>query len=149
MRKQIRSLTRSFVRSLRFRRGAIIAAWSLIAASAWISFAAAQYTFNPAAADEAPGIRYFGSAKDEKGALLPGVGISIVVAGQRLNFISVTGDDGRFRIIVPLDMPREKTTVKCFKTGLQLVRMTQRAGPRKGPQKTIQVDCVLRVATSE
>jgi len=145
MRKQLRSLACS----LRFRRAAIIAAWSFIAASTSVPFASAQYTFNPAAADEAPGIRYFGSAKDDKGALLPGVGISIVVAGQQLNFIGVTNDEGRFRIIVPLDMPREKTTIKCFKTGLQLVRMTKRAGPLKGPQQTIQVDCVLRAASAK
>jgi hypothetical protein len=51
----------------------------LIAGSAFgvLCAAHAQYLFDPSNADEqAPGIRYFGSAKDDKGILIPGVTVS-------------------------------------------------------------------------
>ncbi len=112
----------------------------------WFSFAPAQYVYNPAAADEAPGIRYFGSAKDDKGALLSGVSISL--EHEMLSFLFVTDDAGRFRQNVPLDMISDAVTVKCFKAGFQLIRINKRPGPN-GPKQTVQVDCVLRAATTE
>lgn len=118
------------------------AAWC-VCASAWISLAHAQYTYNPANADEGPGIRYFGSAKDDKGALLPGV--SVLLSTPQLSFLVVTDDQGRFRVNLPLDMRPENVTAKCFKAGLQVVQTSKRPGPT-GPKTTVQVDCVLRAA---
>jgi len=101
----------------------------------------AQYVYNPAAADEGPGIRYFGSAKDNKGALLAGV--SVQLTSQQLSFLLVTDAEGRFRVNLPLDMSAEVVTPKCFKKGFELVQVSKRPGP-VGPKLTVQVDCVLR-----
>ena len=107
----------------------------------WV--AAAQYVYNPANADEGPGIRYFGSAKDDKGALMPGV--SVQLASPQLSFLLVTDAEGRFRINLPLDMRADTVTPKCFKAGFELVQINKRPGP-SGPRLTVQVDCVLRAS---
>lgn len=120
-------------------------AWYTVMASAMMSSAHAQYTYSPAAADELPGIRYFGSAKDEKGALLPDVSVEIDM--QNISYLFVTDEQGRYRVNLPLDMRPENVTLKCFKAGFQLVRVNKRPGPA-GPKLTVQADCVLRAAQS-
>lgn len=130
----------------RRRRGSLIAAYGLMAASLFISIASAQYLYNPASADEGPGIRYFGSAKDDNGALLPDVTVNI--ASPKGSYFLVTDDQGRFRVTVPLGTVTETVTLKCFKQGFELVRTTKRPGPT-GPRKSVQVDCVLRGASSK
>jgi hypothetical protein len=142
MHKPVRALTDC----VRHRRGPIVAACGLAAASIFISIAFAQYLYNPASADEGPGIRYFGSAKDENGALLPDVTVN--VASPKGSYFLVTDDQGRFRVTVPLDTVTETVTLKCFKPGFELVRTTKRPGPT-GPRKSVQVDCVLRGASSK
>jgi hypothetical protein len=108
--------------------------------------ASAQYTYDPAADDErVPSIRYYGSAKDDKGSLLPGV--SIEIDSPDSVYVFVTDEQGRFHANLPLGTVAEKVTAKCFRTGLQQVRVTKRPGPR-GPRPTVQVDCVLRRMTS-
>lgn len=108
--------------------------------------ASAQYSFDPSAADEqGPAIRYFGSAKDDRGILLPGV--SIQIDGPDSVYVFVTDEQGRFRANLPLETVAEKVSVKCFKAGLQLVRVMKRPGP-KAPRPTVQVDCILRLANS-
>ena len=117
----------------------------LLAACFLATPASTQYVYNPANADEGPGIRYFGSAKDDKGALL--VGVSILISNEQLSFLLVTDDQGRFRANLPLDMRPEGVTPKCFKVGYQLVQMSKRLGPT-GPKVTVQVDCIMRIAHS-
>lgn len=108
--------------------------------------ASAQYTYDPSADDEqGPAIRYYGSAKDDKGTLLPGV--SVQIDSQEGVYLFVTDEQGRFRANLPLNMVPEKVTPKCFKTGFQQVRVTKRPGP-KAPKPTVQVDCILRLANS-
>jgi hypothetical protein len=107
--------------------------------------ASAQYAFNPASADEAPGIRYFGSAKDENGALLPAV--SVLIDSEKQSYLFTTDEQGRYRVNVPLNLTPEKVTMKCFKSGFQLVRMNKRLGP-SGPKVTVQVDCILKKSAS-
>jgi hypothetical protein len=107
-----------------------------------MSAASAQYRFDPSAADEqGPSIRYFGSAKDEKGALLPGV--SVQIDGADSVYVFVTDEEGRFHANLPLEMIPEKVTSKCFKEGLRQLRVTTRPGPA-GVKPSVQVDCVLR-----
>jgi hypothetical protein len=125
-------------------RGATIALSCLITSSIANPIVFAQYVFNPASADEGPGIKYFGSAKDTNGTLLPDVSIQIV--SDNSTFVSVTDNQGRFRENVTLDMVPEKVRLKCFKEGYQLVRLNKRLGP-SAPKQTVQVDCILR-ATS-
>jgi hypothetical protein len=105
----------------------------------------AQYKYNPYAADEQPGIRYFGSAKDDKGALLPDVSVQITM--ENVDYLFVTDEQGRYRVNVPLAMRPENITLNCFKAGFQLVRISKRLGPT-GPKLTVQADCVLRAAQS-
>lgn len=107
------------------------------------SAAAAQYIYNPANADEGPGVRFFGSAKDENGALLSGV--SILLQSGQLSVLLATNEQGRYRVDLPVDTRPERVTAKCFKNGLQVVRITRRPGP-KGPKVTVQLDCLLRAA---
>jgi hypothetical protein len=125
--------------SLRLRAAA--ASTLVIAATMWVASSSAQYAFNPASADEAPGIRYFGSAKDENGALLPAV--SVLIDSDKQSYLFTTDEQGRYRVNVPLNLTPERVTMKCFKSGFQLVRMNKRLGP-SGPKLTVQVDCVLK-----
>lgn len=116
---------------------------TMVCASMVASTASSQYIYNPANADEGPGVRFFGSAKDDHGALLPGV--SILLQSGQLSVLVATNEQGRYRIDLPVDTPVDRVTAKCFKSGLQLVRMNRRAGP-KGPKVVVQLDCVLRPA---
>ena len=118
--------------------------WAAVAAVA-ASAAAAQYVYNPANADEGPGVRFFGSAKNDDGALLPGV--SILLENGQLSVLIATNDQGRYRVDLPVDTQPERVTAKCFKTGMQFVRMVRRSAP-KGPKVMVQLDCVLRAAST-
>jgi hypothetical protein len=112
--------------------GALVA---LICASpAW-----AQYSFDPSNADEnSGGIKYFGSAKDDQGALLPGVTIRI---GREL--VLVTDAQGRFRGSVDPMYAPDETAVGCSKPGYQLVRVVKRPGPAGAARQTVEANCVL------
>jgi hypothetical protein len=104
--------------------------------------ARAQYTYNPANADEQEvGIRYFGAAKDTNGALVPGA--TIMLSSDLSSYVFVTDEQGRFRGSLPLGAVANKVTPKCFKAGFQAVQVTKRPGP-PGVKPTVQVDCVLR-----
>ncbi len=119
---------------------------SALLATLLLSSASAQYNYDPGNADEqVPGIRYFGSAKDDQGSLLSGV--SILIDSPQAAFVFITDDQGRFHGNLPLDLGPDKVAPKCFKAGFQLVRMNKRPGPQ-GPKPTVQVDCVLRPASS-
>lgn len=114
----------------------------IVAALAATTSAWAQYSFR--APDEAQlksMIRYFGSSKNEKGALLPSV--TVKLDSDQSNYVFVTDEMGRFRAQLPLHATPEKTTVKCFREGFELVRVNVRPGPA-APSQTVQVDCVLR-----
>jgi hypothetical protein len=118
----------------------------LTAALILIPSARAQYTYDPAAADEQiPGIRYFGSAKDDNGSLMPGV--TILLDGGQSSFIFVTDEQGRFHGTLPLDAVASRISPKCWKSGFEFLRATKRPGP-EAPKPTVQVDCVLRPAKS-
>ena len=121
-------------------RSPILAAGSALAGLVFISSASAQYSFDPNNADEkSGGIKYFGSAKDDQGALLPGVTILI---GREL--VLVTDEQGRYRGSVdPLYTP-DITTVGCSKSGYQFVSVTKRPGPVGAAQQTVEVNCILR-----
>ncbi len=87
------------------------------------------------------GVRYFGSAKDEKGVLLPNV--TFLLESKEANFVFVSDAEGRFRGTLPKDIAPGSVTPKCSKPGLELVRVNKRLGP-KAAQASVQVDCVLR-----
>ena len=104
-----------------------------------LSSASAQYSFNPNNADESgPGIKYFGSAKDDQGALLPGV--TMIVAHA---YTMVTDETGRYRGNIDEMYTVENTPIGCSKPGYEFVRVVKRNGPTNGAKKTIQADCVL------
>jgi hypothetical protein len=123
-------------------QGMHLAAWAAgigLAISMPFSSASAQYNFNPSNADESgPGIKYFGSAKDDQGALLPGVTMVIAHA-----FTLVTDEQGRYRGNIDEMYTVENTPVGCSKPGYEFVRVVKRAGPANGAKKTIQADCIL------
>ena len=96
-----------------------------MAGPAFVSSASAQYVFDPNNADEqSGGIKYFGSAKDDHGVLLPGVTILI---GRELTL--VTDEQGRYRGSVDPMYTPDETTIGCSKPGYRFVRMTKRPGP--------------------
>jgi hypothetical protein len=124
---------------------------SFVLAPTWLGTAEAQqqppqqsYLYDPSAADEQTGIKYFGAAKDAKGALLKDVTIQLVT--QQSTFVFVTDNQGRFRGNLPQGMTPEKVTSTCFKAGFQMTRIDVRQGP-KAPKPTVEVNCFLR-ATS-
>lgn len=108
--------------------------------------ASSQYSYDPSAADEqVPAVRYFGSAKDDKGVLLPGV--SIQLNSLEAVYVFVTDEQGRFRANLPLKTLTQKVAAKCYGVGFQFVRVSKRPGPR-GPRPTVQLDCILRRTAS-
>jgi hypothetical protein len=106
-----------------------------------VSPAVAQYSFDPNNADEkGPGTKYFGSAKDDRGALLPGV--MIVVAGYTA---VITDPQGRYRAnLADMNPDYDQTLVWCSKPGYTFVRVIKRMGPAGGIKKTVEADCILR-----
>jgi len=140
----MREISRSGNCSIRRWRRSRAAMLGGVAALTMISSASAQYVYNPANADEqVNGIRYFGSAKDNNGALLQGV--TILLDANILSYVAVTDEQGRFRVSLPLDgWGADKVLPTCFKSGFEVVRITKRSGT--GPRPTVQVDCVLRHA---
>jgi hypothetical protein len=112
-----------------------------------ISSASAQYTFDPSAADEqGNGVKYFGSAKDDRGSLIPGVTV-LLTSGQN-SFVFVTDDTGRFRGFLPAETAPKTVSPKCSKSGFEFVKAIQRLG-LDAPKPYVQVDCVLRVPGSK
>ena len=101
----------------------------------------AQYSFDPNNADEqTPGIKYFGSAKDDRGALLTGV--TVLVEHE---FEMVTDDTGRYRGNIPFGLSStENMIVGCSKPGYTETRMVKIPGPQNAVKQTVEVDCVLR-----
>lgn len=98
--------------------------------------AMAQYVFDPNADDEqGPGVKFFGSAKDARGALMPGVTITVAHA-----YTLMTDAQGRFRGIVNVS---GASTVGCSKPGHEILRVNKRPGP-KGVRETMQIDCVFK-----
>jgi hypothetical protein len=131
----------SFAALVRVRRSYKTAVYGLIAAAAISSAAAQQYLYSPTSPDEVPGIRYFGSAKDDRGALLAGVSIHLVI--KNLSYVLVTNEQGRYSVDLPVKMRAEDIAVKCFKAGYAVVRLNKRRGPTAAPIATVQTDCVL------
>ena len=126
-------------RRLQEARLAALATGIALASLVPLSPAWAQYSFNPNNADEqGPGIKYFGSAKDDRGALLPGV--TMIVAHA---YTMVTDEQGRYRGNIDEMYTIENTPVGCSKPGYEFIRVDKRAGPTVGTKKTIQADCVL------
>lgn len=129
----IKTVLSGIVRSL------LLAAGSAMAGLVFVSSASAQYSFDPSNADEkSGGIKYFGSAKDDQGALLPGVTIKI---GQEL--VLVTDQQGRYRGSVDPQYTPDVTTLGCSKPGYQFVSMIKRPGPAGAAQQTVEANCVL------
>jgi hypothetical protein len=107
--------------------------------------ATAQYQFNPNNADEQmPGIRYFGSAKDEHGSLVPGVVVRLDT--PKLEYVLFTDAQGRFHMMLDVSVTADVVSASCSKPGFQLVRVTKRNGI--GPRPSVQVDCVMRRAAA-
>jgi hypothetical protein len=101
--------------------------------SAW-----AQYSYDPRNQDEqGPGIKYFGSVKDDRGALLNGAVVMI-----QHEYMLVSDDQGRFRSNLPANLPGEKVAVTCSHPGYQPIRIIKRLGPH-GPKEIVEVDCVM------
>lgn len=108
--------------------------------------ASAQYTNDgPEDLQKGSGVRYFGSARDERGARLADV--SFLFEAPQASFVFVTDAGGRFRGLLPLATVKQTVTAKCWKAGLETVRVERRAGPDP-TRPSMQVDCVLRRAAT-
>ena len=120
----------------------------IVAAVMTASAAIAQYAYDPSNADEQgpSGIRYFGSAKDNHGVLLPGA--TIELSSYQSNFVFTTDEQGRFRAKLPPESGPDKVVTKCWKAGFEVVQVTKRLGPT-GVEPTVQIDCVLRLAVKK
>lgn len=105
--------------------------------------ASAQYTFNPANADEQqPGVRWFGAVRGVDGERI--VGATLRLQRERAAFLVVSGDDGRYRVDLPVEMTMDRVAISCFRDGYEFVRLEKRAGPAGGKRTSVQADCVLR-----
>jgi hypothetical protein len=113
-----------------------------MAGLAFVSSASAQYVFDPNNADEkSGGIKYFGSAKDDQGALLSGVTILI---GREL--VLITDAQGRYRGSVDPMYSPDETMIGCSKPGYRFVRVIKRPGPAGAARQTVEANCVLHKA---
>jgi hypothetical protein len=123
------------------RRLPFMALYGVLGALSLCASASAQYAYDPRNLDEqGPGIKYFGSVKNDKGSLLKG---AIVLIEHQ--YLAVTDDQGRFRVNLPETLPGDKVDVSCSNPGYQTILVTKRLGPH-GPKQTVQVDCVMRIA---
>jgi hypothetical protein len=61
-------------------------------------------------------------------------------------YIAVTDEQGRFRMNLPESLPGDQVAVSCIDPGYRTTRVNKRLGPH-GPKQTVQVDCIMRVAT--
>lgn len=106
--------------------------------------AQAQYTFNPAAADEIdkPGVHFFGVAKDERGRPVPEV--LVMLENIDTSFTLVTDQLGRYRARLPVGTTLHSVTATCSRPGFVALRVTKRPGATGPAGPTVQVDCVLR-----
>ena len=124
--------------------------WILAAAGlCGLGFAApasAQYAFDASSPDE-QGIKYFGSAKDPSGTIIPGA--TIVLAIDKASFIYFTDETGRYRGSVPLDTDLAKVATTCSKAGFKFVKFSKRPGPTNNNRPSVQLDCVLKPDTSK
>jgi len=123
--------------------------WILAAALCGLGIAApasAQYAFDASNPDE-QGIKYFGSAKDAGGTVIPGA--TIVLAIDKASFIYFTDETGRFRGSVPLDTDLTKVSTTCSKAGYKFVRFSKRPGPTNNDKPSVQLDCVLKPDASK
>ena len=105
--------------------------------------ASAQYSFDPANADEQakPGTLYFGSSKDENGRYVPSV--TVFLEAEQMSSVLITDAQGRFHARLLLDAPSAKVRARCAKPGYALVRVSRRPGPAGG-RASLQIDCTLR-----
>jgi hypothetical protein len=125
------------------RRSLGVACGCVMAVLTVLPAASAQYAYSPTNPDElAHHVRYFGSAKDDKGALLSGALILLYTSSGSFTF--VTDEQGRFSSDLPFNTLPENATLKCAKAGFESVRLSQRPGPPSAPRPTMQVDCVFR-----
>ena len=125
------------------RRSAMPYKTLLVGTFALVSAASAQYNFaDEIGAADRPGVRFFGSAKDNKGSHIPDV--TFLLDSKQTSYVFVTDAQGRFRGTLPLDTTVNTVTAKCWKAGLELVRITKRPGPKAAARSAVQVDCLLR-----
>lgn len=123
------------------------AGW-LIAATAWVAVVvtpqsawASWYGWDPSVPREhRPGNIYFGSARDVDGGYVPGV--TIVLVTPEVDFVTITGPTGRFRLELPQDLRSEEVTPRCSRNGYAVGRVVKRL-PLGGAQTPVQVDCLL------
>src|SRR5579872_2619484 len=88
-------------------RNLLVAAGSVLGGLVLASPASAQYSFSPGNADELGwGMKVFGSAKDDNGALLPGVTIKIANVS-----VQVTDVQGRYRAAIDSVLTTDALTV--------------------------------------
>jgi hypothetical protein len=106
----------------------------------------AQYTYDPSAADELdkPGVLYFGSARDERGAYV--VDVLVVLENIQTNFTLVTDARGRFRAVVPPPGSSASTAARasCSKPGLRPSCAWSNGPVPEAGIKAVQVDRLLR-----
>lgn len=104
----------------------------------------AQYTLDMTEeAGKAPHIRYFGSAKDDKGKQLGDV--TVLLVRESSSYVFVTNAGGRFSGALPVSMRLSMVTPKCIKSGFQTVRIAKRTAT-VGKKSSAQVDCIMRRA---
>ena len=118
------------------------AAGSVLAGLAFVSPASAQYSFSPGNADElGGGMKVFGSAKDDNGALLPDVTVKIANLS-----VQITDVQGRYRAAIDSVLTAQALTVGCTKPGYQFLRVMKRPGPVGAAKPMVEADCVLHKA---
>jgi hypothetical protein len=113
------------------------------------SSTSAQYALDweeEARDDREHGVRYFGSAKDEKGALIPNV--TFLLESDQGSFVFLSNSEGRFRGTLPKDIPTASVKPRCSKPGLEFVSVSKRTGPRAAAA-SVQVNCVMRQKAAE
>ena len=99
------------------------------------------YTYSPTNADEQPGNVYFGSAKDADGRMLAGV--TVVLTTTAADFVMVTDETGRFRMVLPLKYRPKDVSASCSRRGYELIRALKRP-PRDESLTPVEVSCELR-----
>jgi len=99
------------------------------------------YTYSPMNADEQPGNVYFGTAKDADGKFLAGV--TVVLATANADFVLVTYESGRFRMLLPVKVRPSDVRASCSRRGYVLEQAMKRP-PRGRALTPVEINCRLR-----
>ena len=90
--------------------------------------------------DNKQGIVWFGAVRNEQGQFLENATIQLDTGS--IEYVAVTGIEGRFRLVLPKNLPFDTVIPHCALPGSNSARIQRRPPPR-GLDSPVELQCVL------